>query len=479
MNILEPSFRLEQFPPEIDVYRVPHDRMKQLVSTITEKLPEIQESINFDSSRETLLEATLEIIYSTIWELKTHEIIENTVIMTRLKERMVARKSYNQSVCNCHEDSDLVRILDLVEMTYSAPDGVQRNYYWQNLQEALYMFLDDFLPHMEEEENTFQPLLNEFFNYEELKQIQEIVLTQHQEWQDKVTSEKSLKRFKRDSECSDVELASLDDCFDKLPEEIIYQVFSFLNDPRDLLRAGQVCSRWSKVSRSPQFWRVLPLSSWQQGHWSWSPLDPELLIEKDDGVLSENLTNFYDDCQEHLKTIGPSVRKLSLAGSKLLTNVSLRQILKLTPNLRELDLSYTNVCHSAFCKCGIEFSSLEKLDLSGCLYVTDQCVKLIADSISSNSVCLKWLSCSGCEHLTDKSLYHLQKFAKTLHYADFSGCNRISGSALTQFTRDCPLLRMEDVSYCSLIQDGPDPLTANGCQNMDCEVRYCCSNYQN
>ena len=42
MNILEPSFRLEQFPPEIDVYRVPHDRMKQLVSTITEKLPEIQ-----------------------------------------------------------------------------------------------------------------------------------------------------------------------------------------------------------------------------------------------------------------------------------------------------------------------------------------------------------------------------------------------------------------------------------------------------
>ena len=212
------------------------------------------------------MEATLEIIYSTIWELKTHEIIENTVIMTRLKERMVARKSYNQSVCNCHEDSDLVRILDLVEMTYSAPDGVQRNYYWQNLQEALYMFLDDFLPHMEEEENTFQPLLNEFFNYEELKQIQEIVLTQHQEWQDKVTSEKSLKRFKRDSECSDVALesASLHECFDKLPEEIIYQVFSFLDDPRDLLRAGQVCSRWSKVSRSPQFWRVLPLSSWQQ-----------------------------------------------------------------------------------------------------------------------------------------------------------------------------------------------------------------------
>ena len=45
MNILEPSFHLEQFPPEIDVYKIPHNRMKQLVSTITEKLPEIQVTI--------------------------------------------------------------------------------------------------------------------------------------------------------------------------------------------------------------------------------------------------------------------------------------------------------------------------------------------------------------------------------------------------------------------------------------------------
>ena len=33
---------LEHFPAEIDVYRVPHDRMKQLVTLINEKMPEIQ-----------------------------------------------------------------------------------------------------------------------------------------------------------------------------------------------------------------------------------------------------------------------------------------------------------------------------------------------------------------------------------------------------------------------------------------------------
>ena len=267
---------------------------------------------------------------------------------------MVARQIYNQSVCNCHEDSSLVRIIDLVEMVYSAPDGPQRNYYWQNLQEALHEFLDDFLPHMEEEENTFQPLLNEFFNYEELKQIQETVLYQHQEWQDKGTTEKSLKRFKRDSECTEYTTTgnkpdNENDYFERLPEEIIHQIFNFFDDPRDLSRSGRVCSRWNKVSKSPSFWRSLPMSSWLQGHWQWSSLDPADLIEQSD-FMSENVNNFYDRCQEHLKTIGKSsdvkskgrntehsyffegssVRKVSVAGSKVLTNANLRQILKVS-----------------------------------------------------------------------------------------------------------------------------------------------------
>ena len=43
VDILDPpSLHQEHFPAEIDVYKVPHNRMKQLVSSITEKLPEIQ-----------------------------------------------------------------------------------------------------------------------------------------------------------------------------------------------------------------------------------------------------------------------------------------------------------------------------------------------------------------------------------------------------------------------------------------------------
>ena len=97
----------------------------------------LQESIEF---RQTALETTLQLVYSIIWELKTHEIIENTVIMQvdlrnhllseledsywifrvsfseekllqKLRERMHSRQVFNQSVCNCHEDSELVSTL--------------------------------------------------------------------------------------------------------------------------------------------------------------------------------------------------------------------------------------------------------------------------------------------------------------------------------------------------------------------------------
>ncbi len=39
------------------------------------------------------------------------------------------------------------------------------------MQDAVYTFMEEFVPHMEEEETTFQPLLSQYFQYEELKQL--------------------------------------------------------------------------------------------------------------------------------------------------------------------------------------------------------------------------------------------------------------------------------------------------------------------
>merc|ERR1712029_30250 len=74
--------------------------------------------------------------------------------------------------------------------------------------------------------------------------------------------------------------------------------------------------------------------------------------------------------------------------------------------------------------------------MSGCVFVTDDCIKLLLDKLYC-SVGLKWLSVSGCELLTDKSLEYLQKFTKSLKHADFSGCFRMSGSGLQNFIDKC------------------------------------------
>ena len=42
VDVLSSSSHHEQFPAEIDVYKVPHNRMKQLVNSILRTLPEIQ-----------------------------------------------------------------------------------------------------------------------------------------------------------------------------------------------------------------------------------------------------------------------------------------------------------------------------------------------------------------------------------------------------------------------------------------------------
>ena len=234
----------------------------------------IQECLNYEPQS---LENILETMYTIVWELKTHEMIENTVIMKKLRERLLARQIHNQSVCNCHEDTDLLNIIDLVESVYSSTSDKERNFYWLKLQESLYEFLEEFVPHMEEEENTFQPLLNQYFDYEELRQLKETVITKHEEWKEKLSSEKSLKRFKRDSESLDcvveVKKRKEESQSDSLPEELLFKIFGYLCDPRDLGRVGRVSRRWREVSRASQLWRHLPLSQWQRNIWAWDIRD--------------------------------------------------------------------------------------------------------------------------------------------------------------------------------------------------------------
>ena len=104
---------------------------------------------------------------------------------------------YNQLVCNCHEDSKLLYVISQVERVYTAPSEAERQREGHLLQDAIRIFLDEFVPHMDEEEKIFTPLLTENFETKELADMSEMVMKQHSLFRAKVKSEKSLKAVKR------------------------------------------------------------------------------------------------------------------------------------------------------------------------------------------------------------------------------------------------------------------------------------------
>lgn len=104
---------------------------------------------------------------------------------------------YNQLVCNCHEDSKLLYVISQVERVYTAPSEAERQREGHLLQDAIRIFLDEFVAHMDEEEKIFTPLLSENFETKELTAMSEMVMKQHLLFRAKVKSEKSLKAVKR------------------------------------------------------------------------------------------------------------------------------------------------------------------------------------------------------------------------------------------------------------------------------------------
>ncbi|XP_065125079.1 F-box/LRR-repeat protein 5 isoform X2 [Paramisgurnus dabryanus] len=403
------------FPDEVDVFTGPHWRMKQLVGLYSEKLSKTNFSNNTD------FRSFLQSLLATFKEFKMHEQIENECIMDRLQQR-------SQTVYHVHADNKLSEMLMLFEKGLrSVKSEYEQLNYAQQLKERLEAFTQDFLPHMKEEEEVYQPMLMEYFSYEELKAIKRQVMLQHnssQPWSSAADVLKGLNLWTRAEELhkvfkysdhektedeQDVTRASISG----LPHEVLLRVFQYLS-PEDLCRCGQVCSTWAQVTKTGSLWRHLYPVRWARGDYYCGPpgdLDQEpdyewvtsllnegrAYQEKDeDADVDESEEASEDDpgisavqrekklldgmIQNLLPTVGPSVRSLSLAYSSAVSSKMVRQILSFCPNLTHLDLTQTDVSDSAFdswAKFGV-CRSLEHLDLSGCDKITDRTLKVLS-----------------------------------------------------------------------------------------------------
>ena len=128
----------------------------------------------------------------------------------------------------------------------------------------------------------------------------------------------------------------------------------------------------------------------------------------------------YDAIIRHLlPKIGAFVSTLILSASSSITNRYIREMLKLLPTVRHVDLSFTNVSAEAvfgLARFGA-LRNLEELNVSGCLHVNDQFLFYLAKcympiQTGGSGVCLKSrlrkLNLSGCKSVSSVGVEWLQ-----------------------------------------------------------------------
>ncbi|KAG9479700.1 hypothetical protein GDO78_011628 [Eleutherodactylus coqui] len=255
------------FPDEVDVFTGPHWRMKQLVGRYCDKLSKTNFSNNND------FRALLQSLYETFKEFKMHEQIENECIIGLLQQR-------SQTVYNVHSDNKLSEMLVLFEKGLkNVKDEYEQLNYAQQLKERLEAFTSDFIPHMKEEEEVFQPMLMEYFTYDELKDIKKMVIAQHCSQKDPTELLRGLSLWNEAEELQKVLKYSVDEKSEEepitqssttsichLPPEVMVKIFSYLN-PQELCRCSQVNIKWAQLAKAGSLWKHLYPVLWARGNW--------------------------------------------------------------------------------------------------------------------------------------------------------------------------------------------------------------------
>ncbi|XP_022080969.1 F-box/LRR-repeat protein 5-like [Acanthaster planci] len=410
-------------PKEVDVFSGPHSRMKELVRIYSDKLTAT------DFSNYAELRGLLWSLRATFREFKTHEHIENECIMQKLRHRLDYLKIENQAVYKIHSDNRLSEMQGLLEegckKTEHCHSPSEMITIGSKIRDALEVFTKDFLPHMQEEEECFQPLLMKYFTYEELKRIRYDVIERHtlhtkyrSENDKELAPEESYEKV--DDVKDDISNTSQDKTAG-LPSEVLVHIFSYLS-PKDLCRCAQVNSQWNQLAMDGMLWKSLHPVRWAQGDWrfviddfhqdiedlgsddgegnyitvdedadfneSESSADSD---EKDSHEVSQSAlrirreAKMLDGIAKHLiPVVGHGVETLMLSQSKGLNNAMVYRLLSNAPNLKQLDLSLTKISDIAFKRFGKNGSGrrLKHLNLSGCTSITDATLKRLSLAIS-------------------------------------------------------------------------------------------------
>ncbi|CAG0918660.1 unnamed protein product [Notodromas monacha] len=161
---------------EVDVFRVPHYRMKSLVNRSLRRYAEA------DFTDNLVPNSLLVHLRRLLEDIRTHESIEESLIMKQLVERVGGLPGPRPDCWAKLNDHTCVmpKIVDLVAEITLALASTSRKVDAKAVVGATYYLVHSvYLEHIVEEEGLIMSLLLDYFNPEELVQLKRVVVNEH------------------------------------------------------------------------------------------------------------------------------------------------------------------------------------------------------------------------------------------------------------------------------------------------------------
>ncbi|XP_018566549.1 F-box/LRR-repeat protein 7-like [Anoplophora glabripennis] len=291
---------------------------------------------------------------------------------------------------------------------------------------------------------------------------------------------------------------SKNNSFDRLPDELVTKIFSFLTSI-DLSICAQVCRRFDILAWTPSLWRVITLEGevvsgdrairgvlrqlCGQGRTGACPSVERVHVTNGAKLSDKSLLLLARRC--------PELTHLQLQGCSNITNHALSEVVTRCNNLQHLDVTGCVKISCININAGPEPPrrlQLQYLDLTDCVAVQDSGLRIIVQNCPQlaylylrrcvqitdaglkfvPSFCsgLRELSVSDCSNLTDFGLYELAKLGATLRYLSVAKCDQVSDAGLKVIARKCYKLRYLNARGCEAVSDDAITVLARSCTRL-------------
>ncbi|CAH1103349.1 unnamed protein product [Psylliodes chrysocephalus] len=221
--------------------------------------------------------------------------------------------------------------------------------------------------------------------------------------------------------------------FDKLPDELVVKVFSFLTSV-DLSICAQVCRRFDILAWTPSLWRVITI--------------------EDDNISGDKAIRcvLRQLCGQGKTGACPNVERIHITNGAKLSEKSLILLARRCPELTHLQLQgCTNLTNSVIFEIATRCTSLQHLDITGCTKIS--CISINNGLQSTRRLQLQYLDLSDCVALQDSGLLVIVRNSPLLAYLYLRRCVQITDAGLKYVPSFCSGLRELSVSDCSNITD--------------------------